>query len=172
MSEAKSPIAGPPRDVVGYEGMPPKTAWPNGARIAISLVVNYEEGSNSQSAMATRRAKPAARHTGRSPNAISASRPVTNMARARVLAPARYLRRAERQMHLSMPAPSPWNAIAMRRGRCASVAMTSCRMAGAGKITTFSPARKSGSTSAVRSTPLPKPQASGRSGGTAAMGPV
>jgi len=38
-------IAGPPRDVVGYEGNPPKVTWPNGAKIAISLVVNYEEGS-------------------------------------------------------------------------------------------------------------------------------
>jgi peptidoglycan/xylan/chitin deacetylase (PgdA/CDA1 family) len=39
------PIPGPPRDVVGYNGKPPKVAWPGGARIAISLVVNYEEGS-------------------------------------------------------------------------------------------------------------------------------
>jgi allantoinase len=38
-------IPGPPRDVVGYNGKPPKVAWPGGARIAISLVVNYEEGS-------------------------------------------------------------------------------------------------------------------------------
>ena len=45
MSQAKAPIPGPPRDVVGYEGAPPKVIWPNGARIAISLVVNYEEGS-------------------------------------------------------------------------------------------------------------------------------
>ena len=38
-------IPGPPRDVVGYEGNPPKVTWPGGASIAISLVVNYEEGS-------------------------------------------------------------------------------------------------------------------------------
>ncbi len=38
-------IPGPPRDVVGYNGKPPKVAWPGGARIAILLVVNYEEGS-------------------------------------------------------------------------------------------------------------------------------
>ncbi len=37
--------SGPPRDVAGYNGKPPKVVWPNGARIAISLVVNYEEGS-------------------------------------------------------------------------------------------------------------------------------
>src|SRR5664279_1582425 len=36
---------GPPRDVVGYNGKPPKVTWPGGARIAIALVVNYEEGS-------------------------------------------------------------------------------------------------------------------------------
>jgi peptidoglycan/xylan/chitin deacetylase (PgdA/CDA1 family) len=38
-------IPGPARDVVGYNGKPPKVTWPGGARIAISLVVNYEEGS-------------------------------------------------------------------------------------------------------------------------------
>ena len=38
-------IPGPKRDLVGYEGNPPKVSWPDGARIAISLVVNYEEGS-------------------------------------------------------------------------------------------------------------------------------
>ena len=38
-------IAGPKRDLVGYEGNPPKVSWPGGAKIAISLVVNYEEGS-------------------------------------------------------------------------------------------------------------------------------
>jgi peptidoglycan/xylan/chitin deacetylase (PgdA/CDA1 family) len=45
MSESTTAIAGSPRDVVGYEGKPPKVSWPGGARIAISLVVNYEEGS-------------------------------------------------------------------------------------------------------------------------------
>jgi peptidoglycan/xylan/chitin deacetylase (PgdA/CDA1 family) len=38
-------VPGPVRDVVGYNGKPPKVTWPAGARIAISLVVNYEEGS-------------------------------------------------------------------------------------------------------------------------------
>lgn len=33
------------RDFVGYGRTPPRAPWPNGARIAISLVVNYEEGS-------------------------------------------------------------------------------------------------------------------------------
>jgi allantoinase len=37
--------AGPPRDVVGYGGRPPAVTWPGGARIAISLVINVEEGS-------------------------------------------------------------------------------------------------------------------------------
>jgi peptidoglycan/xylan/chitin deacetylase (PgdA/CDA1 family) len=40
-----SDAAGPKRDLVGYNGRPPKVVWPNNARIAISLVVNYEEGS-------------------------------------------------------------------------------------------------------------------------------
>lgn len=33
------------RDLVGYGKTPPRVEWPGGARIAISLVVNYEEGS-------------------------------------------------------------------------------------------------------------------------------
>lgn len=38
-------VPGPPRDLVGYNGSPPKVTWPGGARIAIAIVVNYEEGS-------------------------------------------------------------------------------------------------------------------------------
>ncbi|MCI0770934.1 MAG: polysaccharide deacetylase family protein, partial [Chloroflexi bacterium] len=33
------------RDMIGYGPNPPVVEWPNGARIAISVVVNYEEGS-------------------------------------------------------------------------------------------------------------------------------
>ena len=33
------------RDLIGYGPNPPVVEWPNGARIAISVVVNYEEGS-------------------------------------------------------------------------------------------------------------------------------
>ncbi len=33
-----------PRDFRGYGQNPPNAAWPNGAKIAISVVVNYEEG--------------------------------------------------------------------------------------------------------------------------------
>lgn len=33
------------RDLVGYGKSPPRIQWPNGARIAVSVVVNYEEGS-------------------------------------------------------------------------------------------------------------------------------
>jgi peptidoglycan/xylan/chitin deacetylase (PgdA/CDA1 family) len=36
---------GPRRDYVGYGRRPPVFDWPNGARLAISLVLNYEEGS-------------------------------------------------------------------------------------------------------------------------------
>jgi putative urate catabolism protein len=32
------------RDLVGYAGNPPDPRWPNGARIAVSFVLNYEEG--------------------------------------------------------------------------------------------------------------------------------
>ncbi len=33
------------RDLIGYGQHPPVVHWPNGARIAVSIVVNYEEGS-------------------------------------------------------------------------------------------------------------------------------
>jgi peptidoglycan/xylan/chitin deacetylase (PgdA/CDA1 family) len=33
------------RDLIGYGPNPPRIEWPNGARIAVSVVVNYEEGS-------------------------------------------------------------------------------------------------------------------------------
>lgn len=37
---AKSPI----RNHIGYAGNPPHPAWPNAAKIAVSFVLNYEEG--------------------------------------------------------------------------------------------------------------------------------
>jgi putative urate catabolism protein len=34
-----------PRDLIGYGAQPPNAAWPNGARVALQMVMNYEEGS-------------------------------------------------------------------------------------------------------------------------------
>lgn len=34
-----------PRDLIGYGATPPHAAWPNGARIAVQFVLNYEEGA-------------------------------------------------------------------------------------------------------------------------------
>lgn len=33
-----------PRDMLGYAGKPPPANWPNGARVAVQFVLNYEEG--------------------------------------------------------------------------------------------------------------------------------
>ena len=33
------------RDLIGYGPTPPDARWPNGARIAVNFVVNYEEGA-------------------------------------------------------------------------------------------------------------------------------
>ncbi len=33
-----------PRDMVGYGATPPNPDWPNGAKIAVQIVLNYEEG--------------------------------------------------------------------------------------------------------------------------------
>jgi peptidoglycan/xylan/chitin deacetylase (PgdA/CDA1 family) len=38
-------MSGPERDLVGYAGKPPSIRWPGGARLAVSIVINYEEGS-------------------------------------------------------------------------------------------------------------------------------
>lgn len=35
----------PPRDLIGYGGKPPAIRWPNDAAVAVSFVVNFEEGS-------------------------------------------------------------------------------------------------------------------------------
>ncbi len=37
--------AGPPRDLTGYGERPPKVTWPGDAKVAVQIVVNYEEGS-------------------------------------------------------------------------------------------------------------------------------
>jgi allantoinase len=36
-----------PRDLVGYGGSPPDPRWPDGARLALQIVMNYEEGGES-----------------------------------------------------------------------------------------------------------------------------
>ena len=35
----------PSRDLVGYAGAPPQARWPGGARLALNIVLNYEEGA-------------------------------------------------------------------------------------------------------------------------------
>jgi putative urate catabolism protein len=34
-----------PRDLIGYGATPPKFTWPDGAKLALSFVLNYEEGA-------------------------------------------------------------------------------------------------------------------------------
>jgi putative urate catabolism protein len=36
-----------PRDLIGYGGNPPDPRWPDGARLALQFVINYEEGGES-----------------------------------------------------------------------------------------------------------------------------
>jgi len=36
------------RDLIGYGAAPPKIVWPNGARVAVSVVINFEEGAEQQ----------------------------------------------------------------------------------------------------------------------------
>lgn len=45
------PVEGPPRELVGYGEHPPNVQWENDAKVAVQLVVNYEEGSEKTFAM-------------------------------------------------------------------------------------------------------------------------
>lgn len=42
--ERKTPLKRYPRDMTGYGSKPPAANWPNGAKIAVQIVLNYEEG--------------------------------------------------------------------------------------------------------------------------------
>src|SRR5258708_15715425 len=44
-------VPGPPRELVGYGEHPPRVRWQNGAKVAVQVVVNYEEGSEKTFAM-------------------------------------------------------------------------------------------------------------------------
>jgi peptidoglycan/xylan/chitin deacetylase (PgdA/CDA1 family) len=44
-------VTGPPREIVGYGEHPPMIRWGGDAKVAIQLVVNYEEGSEKTYAM-------------------------------------------------------------------------------------------------------------------------
>ncbi|HZD26968.1 MAG TPA: polysaccharide deacetylase family protein, partial [Alphaproteobacteria bacterium] len=45
MSWQIADVPGPKRDLVGYGRYPPRVRWPDNARVAVSLVINYEAGS-------------------------------------------------------------------------------------------------------------------------------
>jgi peptidoglycan/xylan/chitin deacetylase (PgdA/CDA1 family) len=44
-------VEGPPRELAGYGEHPPKVRWENDAKVAVQVVVNYEEGSEKTYAM-------------------------------------------------------------------------------------------------------------------------
>jgi peptidoglycan/xylan/chitin deacetylase (PgdA/CDA1 family) len=44
-------VPGPPRDLIGYGEHPPRVRWKDDAKVALQLVVNYEEGSEKTFAM-------------------------------------------------------------------------------------------------------------------------
>jgi peptidoglycan/xylan/chitin deacetylase (PgdA/CDA1 family) len=46
-----SPVAGPPREIRGYGEHPPVIEWKDNAKVAINIVINYEEGSEKTFAM-------------------------------------------------------------------------------------------------------------------------
>ncbi|MDX6477224.1 MAG: hypothetical protein QOH95_2735 [Gaiellaceae bacterium] len=45
------PVDGPPRELVGYGEHPPQVRWQDDAKVAVQIVVNYEEGSEKTFAM-------------------------------------------------------------------------------------------------------------------------
>ena len=44
-------VSGPEREIIGYGERPPRIRWDGGAKVAINIVVNYEEGSEKTFAM-------------------------------------------------------------------------------------------------------------------------
>lgn len=44
-------VPGPPREIVGYGEHPPRVRWQDDAKVAVQIVVNYEEGSEKTFAM-------------------------------------------------------------------------------------------------------------------------
>src|SRR6201987_4022164 len=44
-------VEGPPRELLGYGEHPPRVRWQNGAKVAVQIVINYEEGSEKTYAM-------------------------------------------------------------------------------------------------------------------------
>ena len=44
-TESEASLRDYPRDLIGYGRNPPHAGWPDGARIALQFVLNYEEGS-------------------------------------------------------------------------------------------------------------------------------
>src|SRR5262249_30488174 len=47
-------VPGLPRELVGYGEHPPRVRWRGGAKVAVQVVVNYEEGSEKTFAMGDR----------------------------------------------------------------------------------------------------------------------
>jgi peptidoglycan/xylan/chitin deacetylase (PgdA/CDA1 family) len=45
------PVEGPPRELIGYGERPPRLRWQGEARVAVQIVINYEEGSEKTFAM-------------------------------------------------------------------------------------------------------------------------
>lgn len=45
------PVEGPPREIVGYGEHPPAVRWEGDAKVAVQIVINYEEGSEKTFAM-------------------------------------------------------------------------------------------------------------------------
>lgn len=50
-TDLPSGVPGPARELVGYGEHPPVVRWDNGAKVAVQVVVNYEEGSEKTYAM-------------------------------------------------------------------------------------------------------------------------
>ena len=71
------------RDLHGYANRYPDVRWPGGARVAVSVVLNIEEGAERSSPPATSGTKPSTRRSSRSrARPICASRAISNTVRA------------------------------------------------------------------------------------------
>ena len=149
-----------------------RLSWPNGARIAISLVVNYEEGSELAIGDGDK-----TREAG-GPDLLANHKARSRECETNYEYGSRvgYWRLLDIFDELDVKCTFYACAVALERNRDAAGEM---RKRGHDvmshgwrweEFTTSSPERKSATISAARSTRLPKPRASGRLAGTAAMG--
>ena len=167
-----NPVAEPVRDYVGYGREVPWVVWPDGARLALNIVVNYEEASEVHMAANGRNEAALAEI----PYAMEGADRDLAMESVYEYGSRAGIWRLQRTLEARgvpitfSPRSSPSNATPgwLRGG--ATAITKSAAMAGAGRRCGVSPARRRRRTCGPRSRPSRRRAGAGRSAGIAATG--